>query len=61
MKAHVLPGDSLRPEFEKTNLDGDIIVCRECLISGDVDADSLPEFWDQRARFILSAGDELVE
>ncbi len=61
MKAHVLPGDSLRPEFEKTNLDGDIIVCRECLISGDVDADSLPEFWDQRARFILSAGEDEIE
>ena len=51
---HVLPGDSLVEEFMKTNVGGHVIVCRECLIVGDVDADSLPDFWDQRARFILS-------
>lgn len=55
MKVHVLAGDSLAGEFRKTNLDGGVIVCRECLISGDVNAESLPEFWEQRARFILSA------
>ena len=62
MKFHVLPGDSLRPEFQKTEIEGNVIICRECLISGDVDADSLPEFWDQRARFILSAfGEDDIE
>lgn len=50
---HVLPGDSLVPEFKKTAIDGDVIVCRECLIVGDVDAETLPEFWEQRARFVL--------
>lgn len=59
---HVLPGDSLIGEFKKTKLGGEVIVCRECLISGDVDADSLPEFWEQRARFILSAfGEDEIE
>lgn len=58
---HVLPGDSLTEEFRETNIDGDVIVCRECLIVGDVDAETLPEFWEQRARFILSeyAEDEI--
>lgn len=59
---HVLPGDSLVEEFRKTQIDGEIIVCRECLAVGDADADILPEFWDQRARFILSeyGEDEIV-
>ncbi len=52
MKYHVLAGDSLAAEFAKTTIGGDTIVCSECLIVGDVDAESLPEFWDQRARFI---------
>lgn len=54
MKLHVLPGDSLVEEFEKTDIDGEVVVCRECLIVGDVDADILPEFWDRRARFMLA-------
>ncbi|MEO7673714.1 MAG: DUF1835 domain-containing protein [Pyrinomonadaceae bacterium] len=62
MKVHVLPGDATAAEFRLANVDGDVIVCRECLIAGDVDADSLPEFWDQRARFILSAfGEDVIE
>lgn len=62
MKVHVLPGDATAAEFRKTGIEGDVIVCRECLISGDVDADSLSEFWDQRARFILSAfGEDDIE
>lgn len=62
MKVHVLPGDSLVGEFKETGIEGDVIVCREALITGDVDAESLPEFWDQRARFILSAyGEDEIE
>ncbi len=62
MKVNVLPGDATAAEFRKTKIDGDVIVCRECLISGDVDADALPEFWEQRARFILSAfGEDDIE
>lgn len=59
---HVLPGDSLFEEFKKTNIEGEVIVCRECLIVGDVDAETLPEFWEQRARFILSEyGEDEIE
>lgn len=59
---HALPGDSLVAEFRKSNIDGEVIVCRECLIVGDVDAETLPDFWDQRARIILSeyGEDEIV-
>lgn len=59
---HILPGDSLVEEFRKTNIYGEVIVCREALISGPVDADSLDEFWQQRARFILTEyGDDEIE
>lgn len=59
---HVLPGDSLVEEFRKTKIKGEIIVCREALISGPVDAETLDEFWQQRARFILAEyGDDEIE
>lgn len=51
---HVLPGDSLVEDFKKTEIAGQTVICRECLVVGDVDAATLPEFWDQRARFVLS-------
>ena len=59
---HVLPGDSLAAEFKKANIDGDIIVCRECLIVGPIDAETPFEFWDERARFILTEyGEDEIE
>ncbi len=59
---HVLPGDAQVEEFKKTNIEGEVIVCRECLIVGDVDANTLPEFWEQRGRFILSEyGEDEIE
>jgi hypothetical protein len=62
MTIHVLPGDSLAAEFKKTNIPGDVIVCRECLVAGPVDADTPFEFWDQRARFILAEyGEDEIE
>ena len=59
---HVLPGDSLVGEFKKTNIDGNVIVCRECLIVGPVGAETPLEFWDERARFILAEyGEDEIE
>jgi len=52
MKVHVLPGDALTETFQKTEIEGEIIVCRECLVDGDVKADSLEDFWQTRAGFI---------
>lgn len=54
MMYHVLPGDSLVEELKKTNIPGEVIVCRDAMIVGPVYADTPFEFWDQRARFILA-------
>ncbi len=62
MICHVLPGDSLVAEFKKTNIKGQTIICRECLIVGPVDAETPFEFWDARARFILTEyGEDEIE
>jgi hypothetical protein len=59
---HVLPGDSLAEEFHKTDINGEVIICREALISGPIDAGSLDDFWQQRARFILTEyGEDEIE
>lgn len=51
---HVLPGDSLVEEFKKTGIDGEIVVFRDAMIAGPIDAETPFEFWDQRARFVLA-------
>jgi hypothetical protein len=50
MILHVLPGDSLAKTFEKADIEGDVAICREALVDGDVSGDTLPEFWERRAR-----------
>jgi hypothetical protein len=62
MNFNVLPGDSLVDEFRKTQIGGQAIVCRECLIVGPVEANTPFEFWDQRAKFILAEyGEDEIE
>ena len=53
MTYHVLPGDSLLEEFRKTEIAGEVIVCRECMIVGDVSGETLDELFDRRANFLL--------
>ena len=56
---HVLPGDAQVNEFRETGLHGEMLVCREALIEGDVSGDSLDEFFNNRAAFINeNSGDE---
>lgn len=55
MKIHVLPGDSLVAPFEKTNLEGEIVVCRECLIDGSFKSDNLNDFWRERENYLSAA------
>lgn len=52
MTYHILNGDCLAQQFSETTLDGAIIICRECLIEGPVEVDSLESFWTHRATFI---------
>jgi hypothetical protein len=59
---HILPGDAQVEEFRKTRLDGEVIVFREALITGPVDAQSVDRFWDERAQFILAEyGEDIIE
>lgn len=59
---HVLPGDASVKEFQETGIAGEVIVCREVFIVGPIDAKTPEEFWDARAKFILSeySEDEIV-
>ena len=49
---HITNGDYLAEDLKKTSIEGEIIVCREALVSGDLKADSLKEFWKVRAKSI---------
>ena len=51
---HVLNGDALLEQFP-TSLSGEIIVLRECLVEGPVDATNDEEFYRVRAEFLASS------
>lgn len=61
MKIHVLAGDALANDFNNTGIEGERVVCRECLVEGDVRAENLEDFWKLRAGFIKSAYGENEE
>ena len=61
MRIHVLPGDALTENFRKTKVDGEIIVCRECLVEGDVKAKNPEDLWQVRAAFIDESYGETSE
>lgn len=52
MQHHILNGDALEEQFPADQIDGILIICRECLIDGNIKGDALFEFWDNRATFI---------
>ncbi len=59
---HVLPGDAQVEAFKRTGIAGELIVCREALVSGPIDAENLESFWHERAAFILSEyGEDEIE
>lgn len=55
MQMHFLPGDSLVEGFQQTDIKGEITVCRECLIDGDLSAESLENFWRVRENYLSLA------
>ncbi len=55
MQHHILNGDALKTQFPIDQIGGHLIICRECLIDGNIKGDSLMEFWDNRADFIHQA------
>ena len=52
MQHHILNGDALKDQFPIEEIEGHLIICRECLIDGNITGDSLMDFWDNRAAFI---------
>lgn len=49
---HITNGDYLAEDLKEISIEGEIIVCREALVSGDLKADSFEEFWEVRAHSI---------
>lgn len=49
---HILNGDCLATQLKATKINQDFIICRECLIDGNVSANNLSEFWKVRAKYI---------
>lgn len=49
---HILNGDCLAEQLKVTEINQDFIICRECLIDGNIKANDLFEFWEVRERFI---------
>lgn len=55
MIVHVLPGDAQTEEFRRTGLEGEVVVCREALVDGDVRADSVEDLWRVREQYLSNA------
>jgi hypothetical protein len=58
---HILNGDCLAEQLSQTTINQDFIICRECLIDGNVKADNLDNFWKIRAKFIVDSYDAKPE
>ena len=54
---HMLPGDAQVSAFKESGIDGELLVCRETLVEGDLSGDTLDEFFQNRAAFINDAYD----
>jgi len=56
---HMLPGDAQVGAFKNSGISGEMLVCRECLIEGDISGETLDEFFVNRSAFINAAyGDD---
>jgi hypothetical protein len=49
---NILNGDYLADQLDKTTIEGEIIICREALVTGDLQADNLEDLWNTRAESI---------
>ncbi len=58
---HLLNGSCLADQLKQTQIIGEQIICRECLMEGPVKGDSLAEFWATRAQHIADTYNDLVE
>ncbi|WP_424962866.1 DUF1835 domain-containing protein [Ekhidna sp.] len=52
MTYHILNGDALKDQLPTGQIEGEIIVARECMVDGPVNARSLKELYQLRQKFI---------
>ncbi len=57
---HILNGDALKEQFPG-EIEGEVIIARECLVEGDVDGDDFDTFFKNRAEFISQHYDDSKE
>jgi len=57
-QTHLLNGDALKMRFP-SDIEGDQIIIRECLVDGDVHGNDLESFYKTRERFLTSAYGEM--
>src|SRR5262245_14012207 len=55
---HVLPGDAQVEAFRASGIEGELLVCREALVEGDISGETVDEFFINRASFVNGAYDE---
>jgi hypothetical protein len=48
---HVLPGDAQVEDFRRTGLQGEVLICRESLVEGDLSSETLDDFFNTRVTF----------
>ncbi|MEZ4825431.1 MAG: DUF1835 domain-containing protein [Bacteroidia bacterium] len=54
MTYHILNGDALTPQIRSTTLSGEFIVCRECMVEGDLTGANTEELLQSRAAYIAA-------
>lgn len=59
MNYHVLNGDALVDRFLATELSGEMVVARECLVEGDLSGDTPETFYQARADYLAAAYNEV--
>ena len=57
---HILNGDALKERFPD-QISGEIIVCRECLVDGPVNGETLDDLFETRANFITTSYDGFLK
>ncbi len=60
MTYHILNGDALKDQFLK-DIEGEVIIARECLVDGDIHGKSLEQLFSTRARYLSQNYEEVSE
>jgi hypothetical protein len=58
---HILNGDNLAFQLRETSINQNLIICRECLMDGDLLRENLEEFFVLRAHYIADTFSESEE